>query len=210
MGFGIVFLGYCFLLLYQTGLGVVAVPFLAYGYLLASRLNKYFLAASISALAMLPRCVILLLDLFLPIAGVDCHIQESYPTLSLITYILFLLAWLSMTMWHCLAVKQIAKDNDYPKLINQANNRMYFSTVTILLAISLVVMHSIIDNMVIILIAYLAMYAVLIVNLLFSHTCFVLITSEKQYEKDKEYVAEQNRLAAEKKKRDKEKFGKRK
>ena len=35
---------------------------------------------------------------------------------------------------------------------------------------------------------YILQYAVIIVNTLFMHTCFVLITSEKQYQKDKQSI----------------------
>jgi hypothetical protein len=42
-------------------------------------------------------------------------------------------------------------------------------------------------------IQFILQYVVIIINILFLHTCFVLITSEKQYEKDKQQLAkEQN------------------
>ena len=207
MGFGIAFLGYCFLLLHQTGLGVVGAPLLAYGFFLTGRLHRYFFGASVSALLMLPRSVIILLDIFLPLAGAESKIAESHPVLNLVTYLLFLIAWMSMIFWHCTAVRLIAKENGAEKLEKQANNRLYISAVVILLAISLVVMQQIITEQAIILITYLAIYVVMILQILFTHTCFVLITSEKQYAEDKLYVIEQNRAAAEKREKDREKFG---
>lgn len=207
MGFGIAFLGYCFLILHQAGLGVVGVPLLAYGFFLASRLHRYFLGAAVSSVLMLPRSVIILLDLFLPVAGVDIRLTEQHPMLNLITYLLFLVAWLSMIFWHCTAVKRIANDNGADKLERQAERRLWISAAVILLAAALVVLQQFITEQVIVLITYLAVYLVLILQAFFTHTCFVLITSEKQYAEDKQYVLEQNREAAEKKAKDRLKFG---
>ena len=207
MGFGIAFLGYCFLILHQVGLGVVGVPLLAYGFFLASRLHRYFLGAAVSAVLMLPRAVLILLDIFLPFVGMDAKLTETYPWLNLITYLLFLVAWLSMIFWHCTAVKMIAQENGAEKLEKQAVRRLYISGAVILLALSLVILQQFITEQVIILITYLAIYVVLILQALFTHTCFVLITSEKQYAEDKQYVIEQNREAAEKRAKDRAKFG---
>ena len=207
MGFGIAFLGYCFLFLHQAGLGVVGVPLLAYGFFLASRLHRYFLGAAVSAILMFPRSIVILLDIFLPFTGSDVKIVEQHPVLNLVTYLLFLLAWLSMIFWHCTAVRLIAKENGAEKLEKQANRRLYVSAVVIALAASLVVLQQIITEQAIVLITYLAIYAVMILQILFTHTCFVLITSEKQYAEDKLYVLEQNRQAAEKREKDRQKFG---
>ena len=194
MGFGIAFLGYCFLLLHQVGLGVVGVPLLAYGFFLASRLHRYFLGAAVSAVLMLPRAVLILLDIFLPFVGVESKLAETYPWLNLITYLVFLVAWLSMIFWHCTAVKLIAKDNGAEKLEKQAVRRLYISGAVIFLALSLVILQQFITEQAVILITYLAIYV-------------VLITSEKQYADDKQYVIEQNREVAEKRAKDRAKFG---
>ena len=100
MGFGIAFLGYCFLLLHSAGLGIIAAPMLAYGFFLASRLEKSFLYAAASALFMLPRGIIVLLDLFLPVAGIDYQITASLPWLNLGSYLLFFIAWFFMIFYH--------------------------------------------------------------------------------------------------------------
>ena len=52
--------------------------------------------------------------------------------------------------------------------------------------------------------AGIAYYVVVLMNMFFTHTCFVLITSEAQYEKDKEMVAEHNRRVMERRAKDKE------
>ena len=207
MGFGIAFLGYCFLMLHQAGMGVVGVPLLAYGFFLAGRLHRYFFGAAFSALLMLPRSVIILLDLILPIAGADLRIAETHPVLNLITYLLFLAAWMSMIFWHCTAVRKIAQENGAEKLERQAGRRLYISAVVIALAVSLVVLQQVITQQAIVLITYLAIYVVLILQTLFTHTCFVLITSERQYAEDKVYALEQNRKAEERKERDRQRFG---
>lgn len=207
MGFGIAFIGYCFLFLHQAGLGVVGVPMLAYGFFLAGRLHRYFFGAAFSALLMLPRAVLILLDVFLPVIGKDFKIATQYPILNLVTYLLFLIAWLSMIFWHCTAVRQIAKENGADKLEKQAGRRLYISAVVIALALSLVVLQQIVSEQAIVLITYLAIYVVMLLQILFTHTCFVLITSEKQYAEDKRYVMEQNREAAERKERDRKRFG---
>ena len=96
MGFGIAFLGYCFQLLHSAGFGLLAAPFLAYGFFLASRLEKRFLYASVSALFMLPRGLFVLLDLFLPVLGVNVNVAKEFPLLNLGTYLLFFIAWVGL------------------------------------------------------------------------------------------------------------------
>ena len=148
-----------------------------------------------------------LFDLILPIAGADLRIAETHPVLNLITYLLFLAAWMSMIFWHCTAVRKIAQENGAEKLERQAGRRLYISAVVIALAVSLVVLQQIITQQAIVLITYLAIYVVLILQTLFTHTCFVLITSERQYAEDKVYALEQNRKAEERKERDRQRFG---
>ena len=209
MGFGIAFLGYCFLLLHSAGLGIVAAPLLAYGFFLASRLDKSFLYASVSALFMLPRGIIVLLDLFLPVAGIDYQITARLPWLNLGSYLLFFIAWFFMIFYHCAAVRRIAAENDHAKLKSSANRQLYLSSLFIAVAISMVLFSQFVD-MALTAWALVAYYVVLLSNMFFTHTCLVLITSEDQYEKDKEMVAEHNRQVMERRARDLEKFKKRK
>jgi hypothetical protein len=209
MGFGIAFLGYCFLLLHSAGLGIVAAPMLAYGFFLASRLEKAFLYASVSALFMLPRGIIVLLDLFLPVAGVDYQITTRLPWLNLGSYLLFFIAWFFMVLYHCRAVRRIAAENEHVKLKNAANRQLYLSSLFIAVAISMVLFSQFVD-MALTAWALIAYYIVLLSNMFFTHTCLVLITSEDQYEKDKEMVAEHNRQVMERRAKDAEKFKKKK
>ena len=199
MGFGIAFLGYCFLLLHSAGFGVIGAPMLAYGFFLASRLNKKFLNASVSALFMLPRGVFLLIDLFLPIAGVDVHLSADYPVADMVTYLLFFIAWLSMILFQCLAVRDIAKDNRHEKLEKMAMNRLYLSALFILTACVMVVLQPVLNDSRMGALMLILFYVVLIFNMVWTHTCLVLITSEKQYAEDKQFVIEENRKAAERK-----------
>lgn len=208
MGFGIAFLGYCFLLLHSAGLGVVAAPLLAYGFFLASRLERTFLYASVASLFMLPRGLFVLLDVFLPILGVEISLTSTLPWLNLGTYLLFFIAWFFMVMYQCTAVRNIAIANDHGKLKSSANRQLYFSSLFIAIAVTMVLCGELVDLRVTVF-AVIAYYVVLVMNLFFTHTCLVLITSEEQYEKDKEMVAEHNRQVLERKAKDKERSKKR-
>lgn len=199
MGFGIAFLGYCFLLLHSSGLGVIASPLLAYGFFLASRLDKYFAYSSVAALFLLPRGIFLLLNIFLPIAGVDIDLAVRFPWLELVTYILFFIAWFFMVLYQCLAVRRIAVSCGHEKLQRMASRQLYLTTLVILFSLSMIVFDSVIDNAGIVIVSYVAYYAALLMNLYFTHTCLVLITSSAQYEKDKQYAAEESRKAIERK-----------
>lgn len=205
MGFGIAFLGYCFLFLHSAGLGVIGAPMLAYGFFLASRLDSYFLGASVSALFLLPRSVLVLLDIFLPAAGLGTEPTVRFPWLNLSTYLLFFAAWFFLIFYHCLGVRRIAADCGHEKLQRTAARQLYISSLFILFAVSMVICQNLIDDARIVLIGYIAFYVILLFNLFFTHTCQVLITSEGQYEKDKEDVEKQNRLAREKRAKDMEK-----
>ena len=204
MGFGVAFLGYCFLFLHYVGLGVIGAPMLAYGFFLASRLDSYFLRASIAALFLLPRSLYVLADTFLPMAGVDLHLAERFPWMEPSFYLLFLVAWLFMILYHCLGVRRIAIECEHEKLQRTASRQLYISALFILFAISMVICQQLVDPQIgrIALVAY---FVILLFNMFFTHTCQVLITSEGQYEKDKQDVAEQNRLAAQKRAKDMEK-----
>ena len=208
MGFGIAFLGYCFLLLHSAGLGVVAAPLLAYGFFLASRLERSFLYASVASLFMLPRGLFVLLDVFLPILGVEISQTNTLPWLNLGTYLLFFIAWFFMVLYQCIAVRNIAIANDHVKLKNSANRQLYFSSLFIAIAVTMVLFSELVDLRVTVF-AVVAYYAVLVMNLYFTHTCLVLITSEKQYEEDKKMVEEHNRQVLERKAKDKERNKKR-
>ena len=204
MGFGIAFLGYCFLFLHSAGLGVIGAPMLAYGFFLASRLDSRFLRASIAAMFLLPRGMYVLIDLFLPMAGINMELSERFPWLNISSYLLFFVAWFFMIYYHCMGVRRIAKECEHEKLQRTASRQLYISALFILLAISLVICQQLVDPQ-IGSFALIAFYVVLLFNMFFTHTCQVLITSEGQYVKDKQYVEEQNRLAMQKREKDMEK-----
>lgn len=200
MGFGIAFLGYCFLLLHSAGFGVIASPLLAYGYFLASKLHKRFLNASVSALFMLPRGLFLLLDLVLPILGVETDLSADYPVVSMVTYLLFFFAWMSVIVFQGIAVRDIARDNGHAKLEKMAMNRVYISAIFIVMACVMVVLQPVLQDQRMGALMEILFYVVLVINLLWTHTCLVMITTESQYEEDKEFVREENRKAAERQK----------
>lgn len=204
MGFGVAFLGYCFLFLHSAGLGVIGAPMLAYGFFLASRLDSHFLRASIAALFLLPRSLYVLLDVFLPMAGLDIQLSVRFPWLDTTSYLLFFVAWFFMILYHCMGVRRIAVECGHEKLQRTASRQLYISALFILFAISMVICQQLVDQR-IASIALIAYFVILLFNLFFTHTCQVLITSEGQYEKDKQDVAEQNRLVAQKRAKDMEK-----
>ena len=205
MGFGIAFLGYCFLFLHSAGLGVIGAPMLAYGFFLTSRLDSYFLGASVSALFLLPRSILVLLDIFLPAAGLGTELSVRFPWLNLITYLLFFIAWFFLIFYHCLGVRRIASNCGHEKLLRTATRQLYISACFILFAVSMVIGQTLIDDARISAIGAISFYVILLFNLFFTHTCQVLITSEGQYRQDKMDVEKQNRLAREKQARDMEK-----
>jgi uncharacterized membrane protein len=191
MGFGIALLGYCCFAMYEIGGGIFAAPLLAYGFFLASRLEKTFLRAAVSALFLLPRGIIQ----FLTIVGIFDIIE--IPTLNTVTYIVHLCAWMSMTYFWLTAVINITRECNAPKLERSAQSRMVITVAFIALSLAAGLMNifgllgSVGDTVTSI--QFILQYVVIIINILFLHTCFVLITSEKQYEKDKQQLAkEQN------------------
>ena len=203
MGFGIAFLGYCFLLLHPLGMGVIAAPMMAYGFFLASRLDRYFAYSSLASLFLLPRGLFLLINLLLPFFGFEIDLAVQFPYVELATYTLFFVAWFFVVLYHCLAVKRIAKDCGHQKLQNTANRQMYITSVVIMLALSMLIFGGVVNDPRMVMVSYLAYYVALVMNLFFTHTCLVLITSEDQYEKDRRYVAEQDMKAADKRLREK-------
>lgn len=202
MGFGIALFGYAFLLLHEMGGAVFAVPLLAYGFFLASRLENNFVRASISSLFLLPRGIVQLLTV-VGIINIDAH-----PLLNTITFILHLLAWLMMTyFWHT-AVINISIECNAPKLERQARSRMIITIIFILFSFAVLFLNNsgVLGNLgfTVSSLQYVLQYVVIFINILFMHTCFVLITSKKQYEKDKQQLAKEQAAALEKMHKDKQ------
>ncbi len=202
MGFGIALFGYAFLLLHEIGGAIFAAPLLAYGFFLASRLENTFLKASVSALFLLPRAILQICT----IIGIF-DITEM-PTLNSATFILHLLAWLLMSFFWLTAVIKIAHDCQAEKLENQARNRLVFTVVFISLSLiaNILNMGGMLGNLgfTVNTLQYILQYAVILVNIIFLHTCFVLITSQKQYEKDKQAIAKEQAKALEKMQKDRQ------
>ena len=196
MGFGIALLGYCCFALYEIGGGILAAPLLAYGFFLASRLEKNFMKAALSALFLLPRGALQLLT----VMGLFDIIE--IPTLNTATYIGHLCAWMSMTYFWLTAVINITRECNAPKLERSAQNRLVITVAFIALSLATGLMNifgllgSVGDTVTSV--QFILQYVVIIINILFLHTCFVLITSEKQYEKDKQQLAKEQNEAIKK------------
>lgn len=198
MGFGLATLGYGFMLTYNAGGGIIAGILLAYGFYLASRLNKRFLVASISALFLIPHSVLLLLY-------VTQILDESSMMLaSAISKTIFYCAWLSVSYFYLTAVKEIAIENNDNKFKNKAMNRLYFTVFFLVIAIFMIVFYDLVTpgmmNFWIVM-----QYIVIAVNFLFLHTCFLMITTEAQDKKDRKYFEDQEKKQQEKRKRRDEK-----
>lgn len=196
MGFGIALIGYAFLLLIGTGGEIFASLMLGYGFFLASRLNAKFLSASVSALFMLPRGIVN----GLTVLGVF-NIQ-NHPTINTITFLIYLFAWLLMSFFWLSAVIEIARSNSATKLENQARNRLVLTFSFIFIVIIARVFPLISGNSGIAgsfaAIEFILQYVIIIINILFLHTCFILITSERQYAKDRQQIAKERADAMEK------------
>ncbi len=194
MGFGIALIGYAFLLFNIAGGAVIGAPLLAYGFFLASRLEKYFLNASISALFMLPHGIVQLSALLFGF--------EPSVTLDMVVRILYVGAWLVMSFFWLLAVAKIARENRADKLELQARNRLVFTIVFVSIAFfaEILAIGGAFGNYggMVVSVKYVIEYAAIFVNLFFLHTCFVLITSERQYEKDKQQLAQERAKEMEK------------
>ena len=200
MGFGIALIGYAFLIMADIGGSLPAAICLAYGFFLASRLDKRFLYASAASLGMLPRGVVILLDV------IKVFDLESIALLDFITFALYMAAWMMMTMFWLAGVVAIAAENKAEKFQSQAIRRMYMSSLFAVFSLGLTAVTSFgitFDYIAQVNVArYVLTYVIVIVNTLFMHKCFVLITSERQYEADKRYVAAEDAKAAEKKYKD--------
>lgn len=196
MGFGVALFGYGFLLLNEVGGALFGVMLLAYGFFLASRLEAGFLKASVSSLFMLPRGILLFLDI---LGFVDIN---SMPTVNVITFTLYLSAWAMMSYFWLSSVVKIAKDCKAAKLESQARNRLVFTVFAISLALFAGIgnLLGLLGNLAFMVSSaqYILQYAVIIVNIMFLHTCFVLITSEAQYQQDKQQLAAERAKAIEK------------
>lgn len=198
MGFGLAALGYGFMLTYNAGGGIFAGLLLAYGFYLASRLNKRFLAASISALFLIPHSILMLLFILKVLN------EDSILLFSSISKTVFYCAWLSVSYFYLTAVKEIAIQNNNIKFKNKALNRLYFTSMFLIIAISMIIFNSIVtDGMKTV--WFVMQYIVIVVNMLFLHTCFILITTEAQDKKDRQYFEDEERKQQEKKKKRDEK-----
>lgn len=188
------------MMLLGTGGEIFAAVLLGYGFFIASRLNPNFLRASVSALFMLPRGIVNALSV---VGLIDIN---SLNLLNVITFILFLISWLFMSYFWLIAVAQIAKENGVSKLENGARFRLVFTIAFIMLVMCsrILAFSGALGGMSAMLAAaeFILQYAVIFINILFLHTCFVLITSEKQYEKDKQNIAKERAKALEKKQRE--------
>lgn len=193
-------MGYGFFALYEIGGGVLAAPLLAYGFFLASRLEKNFARASVSALFLLPRAIIQLCSVL------GLLVIKDIPLLNGLTYVVHLVAWLTMSYFWLTAVMNIARDCNAPKLERTAKNRLAFTAVFIVmsLAVALFNMFDLLNEIAFTVtsIQFILQYIVIIANIIFLHTCFVLITSEKQYEKDKQQLAKEQAAALDKMQKD--------
>lgn len=196
MGFGIALIGYAFLILNEMGGAVIAAPLLAYGFFLASRLEGGFLRAAVSSLFLLPRGIIQICSV------IGLLKLENHPTLNTATFVINLAAWLMMSWFWLISVAKIAKECKAPRLERQARNRLVFTTAFITLSFAAFILN-LTDALgeygfAVSAMQYILQYAVIIVNALFLHTCFVLITSERQFEKDKQQLASEHAKKLEK------------
>lgn len=211
MGFGIALIGFCFLMLHEIGGGVFAAPVLAYGFFLASRLNSNFLRAAISALFIMPRGILQICSVF-ELINID-----EMPSLNTVTFLLFLFAWMLTTYFWLTGVMEIAREHGAEKLERQARNRLVLTVGFLMFAAAAGVLNimGLFGNLAYMIASaqYILQYIVIFIDLLFMHTCFILITSKGQYEKDKQQIAKERAESLEKRRQEQEvskKFGKRK
>lgn len=207
MGFGIALIGYSFMLLQDFGGGVFAALILGYGFFLASRLNDNFLKASVSSLFMFPRGAALLCDVF---GFIDI---EAMPVLNTVTFWLDILAWMFMTYFWLAAVIEIAHDNGATKLENKARNRLVITLLFLMFSAAVYTLNFVgaLGGFALMFASaqYVLTYAVIFINIIFLHTCFVLITGERQYERDKQEIAKERAKAMEKRHKEQQEVSKR-
>ena len=211
MGFGVALIGYACLMLHEVGGGVFAAPILAYGFFLASRLNGNFLKAAVSALFLFPRGVLQVCSAF-GFINID-----ELPTLNTVTFLLYLGAWALMSYFWLTAVIQIAHENGAQKLETKARIRLIITVSFLMLSGSAWVLNvtGVLGDLGFMIASaqYIMQYVVIFINIFFLHTCFVMITSEKQYERDKQEIAKERAKALEKRQKEiqeAKRFGKKK
>ncbi len=211
MGFGVALIGYACLMLHEVGGGVFAAPILAYGFFLASRLNGNFLKAAVSALFLFPRGVLQVCSAF-GFINID-----ELPTLNTVTFLLYLGAWALMSYFWLTAVIQIAHENGAQRLETKARIRLIITVSFLMLSGSAWVLNvtGVLGDLGFMIASaqYIMQYAVIFINIFFLHTCFVMITSEKQYERDKQEIAKERAKALEKRQKEiqeAKRFGKKK
>ena len=187
MGFGVALIGYAFLLLNVVGGGLFAALILGYGFFLASRLDDGFLHAAISALFMAPHGILLLCITF------GLFSAEEVQTVYFITLLLHLVAWMMTSYFWLSAVIRIARSNSAAKLETKARNRLVFTVLFLFSSAILLVagLGGVLGNYAatVSAVLFIIQYAVIFINFFFLHTCFILITGERQYEKDKQQIA---------------------
>ena len=197
MGFGIALFGLAFMLMGEFGGAVLASPLLAYGFFLASRSESNFLRASISSLFLLPRGIYKLVFLFIPQSD-----SVYAAALDLASFIVYQIAWLLMVYFWLTAVINIARDCGAVKFENKAKRVLAVTSAYILLSVAATVLNTsgILGNAAFTVssIMFIFMYVILIYDILMMHNCFVLITTEKQYEKDRQKLAQERAEAIEK------------
>ncbi len=196
MGFGIALIGYGFLLLHELGGSFIGSIVLAYGFFLASRLNRRFLSASISALVMLPRGIVQICSMFF----------EINLTVNTVSFLVYLAAWMFMSYFWLSAVIEIARDNDAARLERGARYRLII-TVLFLTAAAVASVLNVTGMLgeigfMVASAQYIVQYIVIFINLFFLHNCFILITSERQYERDKQQIASERAKALEKREKE--------
>ena len=186
MGFGLATLGYGFMLTYNAGGGIFAGILLAYGFFLASRLNKHFMKASVSALFLIPHSVLLLLFTFRVLNEKDILLLSS------ISRTVFYCAWLITSYYYLMAVRDIAIENSAIKLKNKAKNRLSFTTIFLFVAVLMSIFNDFVPSAMLS-IWIIMQYIVVIVNTLFLHSCFILITTEALDKKERQYFADEEK-----------------
>ena len=199
MGFGIALLGYACLLLDNMGGAAFGAILLGYGLFSASRVCKNFANAAISALFMFPRGVLTFLTAFKIIADTSIPVYINYAT-----YILYIAAWALMNFFWLIGVIAIAKENAAESLFKKARTRLYISVTFAFVYLAELVLQvsgiSIPTGLGMgIMICFIFIN---LINTLFMHTCFVLITSEKQYAKDLADIAREKAKSLEKKEKE--------
>ncbi|MBR5746816.1 MAG: hypothetical protein IKX92_06115 [Clostridia bacterium] len=182
MGFGIALFGYAFLLAVEFGGAAPAALLIGWGLYRAARLNKKFFYSAVAALFMLPRGVVVLLNV---IKAIDL---ESLAFLNAFTFLLYLAAWGISVLFWMNAVLEIAAENGALRLKTGAARHLVFTECAILfmLAVEILWLSGISIPFIaqLVIIQYVVQYAVILINIWFMHTCFICITSESNYQKE--------------------------